>query len=502
METVSGLMAITVVLDMTTNSELVPMILPTVMIPLTLVSVGFSVVATFIAGLFGIQLKLEGPRKLLEVLLNPKVLASAFVLNALVFGCVYSWRWWVNYPRLISTIESESKVRAKASAVPYEDVPTVPVHFTANKNHALLPQDLEQVWHVETGKGSFRAAVVSHDRVFFGNKDGVIRELELATGKEVRNFYVGTTSNSELTIWNNALYTGEGVHDTHHARIYRFDLGSGEYKGSYQTKGHTEAQAVVGSFEGENTLFVVGGVDGLHAVDPMTMKEKWKVNVGHIDAAVAVDGGTVFIGTGREKDDDKKNKCFAAAIDFKSGEVLWKRELAGSSWMRPVVAGNNICYVSGEVYFPTERGHITCFDKKTGDHTAAMNSSDPLVSTSKVLDNSILYTSFHGSVCRFDLDEKRNLWCFHTQSKEVSMAGASYDSRGHIVLYPSVTNGLYVLDADNGKVLKHWKPSPEEGAWKKIHADVTVAGDYWIVTDHEGSIRALRASFVPKTVNK
>ncbi len=68
---------------MTTPNELVPMILPTVMIPLTLVSVGFSVVATFIAGLFGIQLKLEGPKKLLEVLLKPKVLATAFALMLL-----------------------------------------------------------------------------------------------------------------------------------------------------------------------------------------------------------------------------------------------------------------------------------------------------------------------------------------------------------------------------------------------------------------------------------
>lgn len=487
---------------MTTSNELVPMILPTVMIPLTLVSVGFSVVATFIAGLFGVQLKLEGPRKLLEVLLNPKVLASAFVLNALIFGGVYSWRWWVNYPRLISTIESESKVRAKTSDIQYNNVPTVPVLFSSSKTESLFPSDLEQVWHIQTGKGSFRAAAVSSGRIFLGNKDGIIRELELSTGKEVRSFYIGTTSNSELTIWNNSIYAGEGVHDTHHARIYRFDLGTGHFQGSYQTKGHTEAQAVVGSFEGEHTLFPVGGVDGLHAVDPVTMKEKWKVNVGHIDSAVVVEGGTVFIGTGREKDDDKKNKCFAAAIDFKSGNVLWKRELAASSWMRPVIAGDNVCYISGEVYFPTERGHITCFDRKTGEHTVAMNTSDPLVSTAKVLDNSIIYTSLHGSVCRFDLETRKQLWCLDTKSKEKSMAGASYDPRGHVVLYPSITNGLYVLDPDSGKVLVNWKPSPEQGEWKKIHADVTVAGEYWIISDHEGSVRALRANFIPKTAKK
>lgn len=484
---------------MTTTNELVPMILPTVMIPLTLVSVGFSVVATFIAGLFGIQLKLEGPKKLLEVLLNPKVLASAFLLNAIIFGSVYSWRWWTNYPRLISTIESESKERAKKSEIQYNDVPAVPVTFTSGKFAAGNPEGLEQVWRTETGKGYFRAPLVTNERVFFGNKDGIIRELELATGKELRSFFVGTSLNSELTIWNNTLYTGEGVHDTHHARVYRFDLGTGLYQGSYQTLGHIEAQAVIGSFEGENTLFTVGGVDGLHAVDPVSMKEKWKVNIGHIDAAGAVDQGTVFIGTGREKDDDKKNKCFAAAIDFKSGKVLWQRELAASSWMRPVVSGENVCYVSGEVYFPTERGHMTCFNKKSGEHTVAINAKAPLVSTAKVLDNSLLFTTVQGSVCRFDFDTRKNLWCFDTDPKaSVSMAGASYDPRGHVVIYPSVSNGLYVLNADDGKLLLHWNPSQEQGEWKNTHADVTVAGDYWIISDHAGSIRALRPKFLMK----
>jgi outer membrane protein assembly factor BamB len=488
---------------MTTSNELVPMILPTVMIPLTLVSVGLSVVATFIAALFGIQLKLEGPKKLLEVLLKPKVLASAFALNALIFGGMHGWKWWANYPRLISTIESETKERAQKSDLNYADVPTVPFLFTSSKSQADVPEGLEQVWRIHTGKGSFRAAVVTNERVFFGNDYGIVRELELTTGKEIRSFYIGTAASSELTLWNNSIYIGEGVHDTHHARIYRFDLKSGNFQGSYQTLGHTEAQAVVGSYEGENTLFAVGGVDGLHAVDPVTMQGKWKVNLGHMDAGILVDEGFVFIGTGREKDDDKKNKCFAAALDFKTGKILWQRELAASSWMRPVVIGENVCYVAGEIYFPTERGHISCFDRKSGAHTIAMNTTDPLAGTPKILDNSILYTSIHGLVCRFDLESKRNLWCFDAKLKDSkSLAGASYDPRGHVVVYPSMTNGLYVLDPNDGKVLMHWNPTKEQGEWKKTYADVTVAGDYWIVSDDDGSVRALRAKFVPKTAQQ
>lgn len=487
---------------MTTINEFVPMILPTVMIPLTLVSVGFSVVATFIAGLFGIQLKLEGPRKLLEVLLNPKVLATAFVLNLLIFGGVYGWKWWVNYPRLISTIESESKVRAQVSEIDYQNVPTVNVHFSSLKTKPDVPVQLEQVWHTQTGKGYFRGALVTNDRIFFGNTDGVLRELDLKSGKEIRSFYIGTSSNSELTIWNNSLYAGEGVHDTHHARIYRFDLKTGHYQGSYQTRGHTEAQSVVGHFEGEDTLFIVGGLDSLHAVDPMTMKEKWKVDVGHTDAGVLVDQGTVFVGSGREKHDDKKYKSYATALEFKTGKIIWQRELAASSWMRPVILEENVCFVSGEVYFPTERGHISCFDQNSGNHTIAMNTTDPIVSTPKILDESILYTTLHGLVCRFDMALRKNLWCFDTESNGAkSMAGASYDPKAHVIIYPSVNNGLFVLDPNDGKVLLQWKPSSEEGEWKRTVGDVAVAGDFWVVTDHEGSVRALRANSFPKAAN-
>lgn len=486
---------------MTTPNELVPMIIPTVMIPLTLVSVGFSVVATFIAGLFGIQLKLEGPKKLLEVLLKPKVLASAFALNALIFGGVYCWKWLANYPRLIRTIEAQSKTRATKSDHVYGDMPTVLYQSTTSKSQSDIPESLEQVWHINTGDGSFRAAVVTNGRVFTGNDLGIVSELELTTGKIIRTFYIGTDASTEITIWKNSMYIGEGLHDTHHARVYRFDLNEGDFKGSYQTLGHTEAQAVMGSYEGEDTLFAVSGADGLHAVDPLTMKGKWKVNIGHMDAGVVVDQGTVFIGTGREKEDDKKNKCYAAALDFKTGKILWQHEIAASSWMRPVVMGENVCYIAGEIYFPTKRGHITCFDRKSGAHTIAHNTTDPLAATPKVLDNSILYTSIHGVVCRFDLDSKRDLWCFDTKGKDFSLTGASYDPRGHLVLYPSKADGLYVLDPDNGKLLMHWKPSKEEGEWKKTYADVTVAGDYWIVSDDDGSVRALRAKFASKTTN-
>lgn len=476
---------------MTTPNELVPMILPTVMIPFTLVSVGLSIFATFIAGLFGVQLKLEGPRKLLEVLLKPKVLFTALILNIVILGGVQGWKWWINYPRLIRTIKAESNERARPSAITYGDIPTVVTNFSSGSTSQMTPVEVSQSWRIDTGKGSFRSAVITNKRVFTGNDLGIVSELKLTTGELVRSFYIGTPASTEITIWKNSMYLGEGLHDTHHARVYRFDLISGVYRGSYQTLGHTEAQAVMGSFEGEDTLFSAAGEDGIHAIDPVTMKEKWKINIGHSDAGVVVRDGVVFVGTGREKGNDRKNKSYAAALDFKTGKIIWKRELAASSWMRPVIIVDNICYVSGEIYFPSERGHITCMNRKTGDYTISHNTASPIASTPKVLDNSILHASISGVVCRFDLEAKKDLWCFDSKGSGYSLAGASYDQKRDVILYPSRKNGLYILNPRSGELLKHWLPTKEEGEWKSTYADVAVSGDYWIISDNFGSVRAL-----------
>ncbi|MFP5458211.1 MAG: PQQ-binding-like beta-propeller repeat protein [Bacteriovoracia bacterium] len=473
-------------------SELVPMIIPTVMIPLTLVSVGVSVAASFIAGLFGVELKLEGPRKLLEVLLKPRVLAMAFGLNAVIFGGIYVWKYWTHYPRLLVTIEREMRERAKPSAYAYPDVAQLAGEYETGAAVSSTPLALEQVWRVELEAGVFRGATVSGERVFVGNKLGVISEFDLATGKLVRTFYTGTMVSPEITIWGNFLFVGEGVHDTHHARIYRFDLATGQFAGSYQTQGHTEGQAIVAGPQGGESLFVVAGTDGLHVLDPRTLKLKWRATPGHMDAAVEVRDGVVFAGTGREKGDDSKNKTYAVALKLETGEELWKHELPASSWMRPVVVNEHVCFITGEIYFPSERGHVVCFDRASGAHTAGVHLPQPLASSPKRLGESILYTSIKGLVCRFDLATRQNRWCFDAKESGISFAGASYDGRLNAVLYPSLTKGLFILEAETGKLMMNWLPTDAEGPWQRTYADLSVVGDYWVLGDYEKSVRALR----------
>lgn len=471
----------------------VPMIIPTVMIPLTMIAVGMSVVATFIASLFGVKLKAEGPKKLLEVLLKPRILITALVLNAFIWGGVKGWYWWKNYPRLITTIEKESKLRAQPSDKKYKD-DSQDVNYRSRKKSNFTATTLNQEWNFESGSGVFSTPVVSAGSVFMGNRGGLVSELDINTGKLIRNFYIGSPVTPKISIWNNALYVGEGVHDLHHARLYKFDLRTGNFAASYQTKGHIEAQSVVATHKDTTLVLVPAGADGLHAVDANTLEGRWHVNNGHTDAAVAVSEGRVFSGSGREKNDDKKNKSYAVALDFDTGSLLWKKELPGSSWMTPAVSGADVCFVVGEIYFETDRGHIVCINKKSGEHSLAFNLDEPVASMPLLLDRNLVVSTISGKLCSFNLDRKERNWCQKVESSGTAFAGPSYDNARDWIVYPSYDKGFYVLNPDTGDVIKNWTPAQTDGEWKKTYAGVAIQGDYWIFSDYVSNLRALKVS--------
>ena len=100
--------------------EIHALIVPTVLIPLTMISVVISVVATFIAGLFGIKLKAEGPKRMLELLLKPKIIITAILCNGLFIGSVWLYQYIDNAPTFMFNINRVNKklikkIRSKLS---------------------------------------------------------------------------------------------------------------------------------------------------------------------------------------------------------------------------------------------------------------------------------------------------------------------------------------------------------------------------------------------------
>jgi outer membrane protein assembly factor BamB len=470
------------------NTIYTPLIIPTVLIPFTLISVGLSVVATFIAGLFGIELKMEGPKQLLEVLLKPRFLISAVILNILFLGGFQVYQYVKDLPAFEFTIDRKHEVLAVKS--PYTNW----THRSNSSQSSLIkvPKkvQLKLDWEMKLPMGAFRSGALSSNSIFLGTDDGYIYEVDTRTGKRVRRFYIGTIVTPSPTISNNFLYSGEGTHDTHHARIYKIDLATGEHGQSFETKGHTEGQPVVAVHEGKEFLFAVSGLDGLHAVDTKTMKKVWSANPGHIDAAVRVENGVVYVGTGREKGDSKKYQTYTLAYDFITGKELWRNETPMSSWMEPAITSKYACFIMGEIYFKTKMGGISCFNKKSGAPEFSILNDAPLIGIPYVLNDDLLYSDFTGKVCRINSETRTKSWCFETKAKGKQMTSVIYDNHRNLIVYTTSKNGVYFLNPDTGKQVYHFDSKISK--MKSTYAGASITKDNLILADIAGNVRSFK----------
>lgn len=485
------------------------MIIPTVMIPLTAITVALSMLASFIAGLFGIQLKTEGPKRLLEVLLKPRVLLGALALNFAILGGVHGYTYVKNYPRFLWTIQRNQEKEAKESNRHYENHHAVvgehilsgssaklrtvgaPVVLAQKVESTQFAQrnELNAVWTQTLPKGAFRAPLVSGGSLFVGSMDGFVYELDAPSGQLIRRFFVGTPVTPELTIDDGKMFVGEGVHETHSARIYAFDLKSGALAGTYQTKGHTEGQPVIAEHGGQKLLFAVSGSDGVHAIDPQTMTARWTANAGHIDSSVRVFNGRVFTGTGREKGDTEKNRAYAVAYEFSKGTELWKVELPASSWMSPVIWRDEVCFVFGEVYFESGLGGIQCFRQDSGRPTRSINLASPQTTLPLVIGDALITTDSKGTVCSLDLNSQQTQWCQKVAFKKgMNFASPVYSPERDALVYASMDDGLYVLDRASGRVLSRTVVKD----LKAVYAPVEVSGLDIFVSDIKGRVLLMR----------
>lgn len=468
-----------------------PQIIPTVLIPLTALSVAISSLAVFIAGLFGIKLKADGPKKLLEVLLKPKILITAAVLNLALWGAYKGYEWARNGASLDVVAKWKQSRLAKASNRNYPSFLQLPDHLVRVQTKAVKSPDvftLETNWKTQLAKGSFSEPVVSGDSLFVGSDDGHIYELDKSTGEIIRKFYIGTAVTPRVLIFQEHLYAGEGTHDTHHARISKFNLKTGEFVGSFRTVGHIEGQLLIDSPPDERNpiLFASGGIGGLYAIDPVTLKLKWNLNVGHNDSGAIVEGESVFFGTGREKNIVDSYRSWAVAAKRSSGEVIWKRELPASSWMLPSLHGKQVCFVFGEVYFKSEIGGIACFDKTSGISTTMYYHNAPIVSGLVIFNDDFILTDFNGKTCRIHSQTKAQKWCQQISEEPYTLAGLRYDLESNSLVKATRKGKVVTLDPETGEILSTWQLVKEQE--KKSLAPVLIHDNDFYFIDLEGNL--------------
>ena len=471
-------------------------IVPLVLIPLTTLTVALTSIAGIIAGWFGVKLHTEGPKQFLEVLLKKRVLMSMLLFNLLSFTLYKTYIYVKTLPSFISTISKQSEKNAVASDQLYPNEPFRNYQYEGIINTSQISGiDLEK--EIILPKGAFRSGAISGDSIFYGNDDGHIYEINKNNLSVKRKFFIGTEVTTRPVIYENRLYAGEGTHLTHHARVYSFDLTNGKFINAFQTKGHTEGQPVIATHDGTTLLFVTAGADGLYAVDPITMTEVWHRIDGHIDASVSIEHGIVYAGTGVEKG-AIKDRRYAIAYDFLTGQTKWKKELPMSSWMHPIVTQKHICFILGEIYFPSSTGLLQCLNKNDGSPVFSIPSDGPIASKAFYIkehtDELIFFGNQKDEVCSVDVNQRKKNWCTKAglTTTEHSFASVDYDSKRGLLWYPSAENGIFALEPRQGKIIHHWLPKNQK--WGVNYSALSIDGDNLIHLDGKGILRKLKVN--------
>jgi outer membrane protein assembly factor BamB len=487
----SGWMGVSAVSE---KLEVVRAVVPTLVLPFAAVSLILNVLATFVAKLFGVELRWEGPKRLIEVLLKPKVILSAILFNLLIAGGYYGLQYCRGFPAPLWYIERTNLKLIQASpnlteGRTYPDSVQVWNQIDRLDNSQLKkPAQLQQSWKVKLPKGIFGAVTLSGRSVFVGTDDGHTYELDQGSGQILRRFYTGTPITPSPVIWKSRLFIGEGEHTSHHSRIYSFDLKTGQLLGAFQTKGHTEGTPFIAEYLGVTSLFVSAGSDGIYAIDPLTLQERWHRKLGHVDSDARVSGHLVFIGTGAEKGYLRKSHQ-AFALNFLTGQVQWITNLTESNWMPPLLIGNNVCFGTGEIYSKSHFGQLSCLEQTTGKPQQQITTSAPIFGAPLLLGNKVVIANMNSEVCAYEWPSTVQKWCRKFKGKR-TYASVTSDEKGNI-LYPTAQDGILILDRDTGKTLTSWRPDLQEGVWAKSYSRIEVGPDAYFIADSVGNVRKL-----------
>ncbi|MGZ3773382.1 MAG: PQQ-binding-like beta-propeller repeat protein [Pseudobdellovibrionaceae bacterium] len=489
-----GLMEITAQLDEATKLA----IIPTVVLPFTVVGMILTSVATWIAALFGVQLKAEGPKKLFEVLMKPKILLTGLVLNFVIYGGIKAGQyiyngpyplWWVKFENSKPQVSdfynqnSASIVAGPGDLVLSSSVTEADQNSRGTSNSI---SGIEVVWQNKINEYVFGTPQIFGQFLYTGTEGGRLIELDLKTGKQIRQFQVGKPVMTSPTFLNQKVFVGEGIHSTHNARIYAFDLKGGTFLDAFETKGHIERAAVVVNDRDKSLLLFPAGNDGVYAVDAETLKEYWHSSVGHVDSTPVVDDERVYGGTGLEEGfEETPTKVFA--LNIHTGALIWERSLPTSTWSIPVLWNDLVCFGVGDVYKNTHYGQLTCLDRKTGKDSFAYNTTGALISKPTVIGDSLVVADFHGSVYQFNLKQKTLDWTIQVPTKGHNYASVFVDAQDRVVLPGD--EGLYIYNRQDQKLLYMWKPKEK---WKGTFTNIVPYKNLWIIADAAGYVRALQ----------
>jgi len=336
------------------------------------------------------------------------------------------------------------------------------------------PAKAELAWTYHAGKPVKAAAAIAGGRVFFGDDEGVIRALDLATGKEAWTFKTEAGIEATPLVLDGVVFLGSSD-----ANVYALEAATGKLKWKYAT-----GDKVLGganhakSPKGDATWLLIGSYDSnLHCVDAATGKAVWthgtdnyingtpallptgevmfggcdsfihvlKLEDGaeirqieseaYIASSVAVRDGLGYVGNYGN---------LVIAFDPMSGEIRWKYRDRNFPYY------SSAAVTADRVIIGSRDKRLHCIDRATGKQVWVFQTRGQVESSPVVCGDAIVVGSEDGRLYCVNLADGQERW--------------AYEIGAAVTASPAVSDGFIVVGAEDGNVYAFKSSSPSSSS--------------------------------------
>lgn len=341
--------------------------------------------------------------------------------------------------------------------------------------------------------------VIVGDSIYIGNdKSGGIYSYNIKKDKFNWSATAPNWIHSEIIHVNGQLFVGygnrffqeDGTRGTGQSGLLSLNAKSGEVLWDFKTKG--EVMPTPAFYKG--TVYITTGDKHLYAIDPKNGEEKWRLELGNVISMSSpnIKNGVLYVGGGEPR------PYTFFAVDLESKKILWETEFedvyAGLDDVPPVIYKNKYVFTTGIEdgsegdETPTPNHMIYALDMKTGEIVWKRNlgtgemvannkSGAPMVYGDQVFVGSPITKTFYS----FSAKTGKELWNYPAN---VNKAPPVADKK--VVYFTDVKGLVYAFNTKTGKLL-----GKKELGGKLAPAGPVLMNDHLIVGSQDSNVYIL-----------
>lgn len=254
------------------------------------------------------------------------------------------------------------------------------------------------------------------------------------------------------------VFIGEGFHQDFPCNLYCVDAARGKELWHFRTSSHTESTPCVA----EKRVYFGAGDDGLYCLDARSGRPLWHFEGPHVDGSPLVVNHQVYAGSGY-------GTYEVFCLDADTGRPVWRAPVDLSAFGSATVAGNQVYFGigNGDLVSSAARpsGALLCLDARTGEVIWRYDVADAVHAKPFVKGSDIFFTSRDHHCYCLDRASGRLRWKRDLGSPVVAAPCSWAGSLGGAGagLYVLGSNGsLWCLDPGSG--LPYWTYAVSESA--------------------------------------